>query len=70
MTIAHGPTLYFWGGPSDGATIDAPIERRYAEPAEWWTRESDGYRRGTVGRHGRDDSVCFVIYVWKEVWET
>lgn len=75
MTPPHGTVMRFWGGPSDGAQIDAAIELRHDAPAEWWigysaNPDGSGYRLcGLVRHRGDDASVCSVTYVWKEVWD-
>lgn len=65
MTGVHQPLIVFWGGPDDGLEFKAGIETRCMEPPEWHR----GYRRREVGWHGDRESVCFVRYVWREVWD-
>ena len=60
----HGPTISFWGGALDGTEYEAIVESRLLEPPEWHR----GYRRYEVARHGKDNSVCYVVYIWREVW--
>lgn len=62
----HGPSISFWGGPDDGLEFEAVESTRYLEPPEWHR----GYRRGAIGWHGNRESVCFVRYVWREVWNS
>ena len=65
MSGVHGPVIVFWGGPDDGLTFEAKIETRFKRPPPWHR----GYRRSEVVRHGKDQSVCSVKYVWREVWD-
>ena len=62
--MIHGPTVSFWGGPIDGTLFEAVLDSCFIEPPEWHR----GYRRSVVSRHGKDNSVCSVKYVWREVW--
>lgn len=64
MTGVHGPTISFWGGPDDGLEFAGEESTRFLTPPEWHR----GYRRSEVARHGKDNSVCYVIYIWREVW--
>lgn len=61
---AHGPVLLFWGGALDGLKFEATLESRHVDPPEWHR----GYRRSEVVRHGTDNSVCMIRYIWREKW--
>jgi len=59
----HEPVVKFWGGPKDGHKFESMFATRFMVPPREWS----GYRRGETAFHA-DESVCYVVYVWKEVW--
>lgn len=59
----HAPVVKFWGGPKDGHQFEAQIQSRFLVPP----KQHGDYRRGETAFHS-DESVCYVVYVWREVW--
>ena len=64
MREPHAPTIALWGGPLDGLEFQSALDTRHIEPP----RVYQGYRRSETALHGDDNSVCYVVYIWREVW--